>query len=134
MNRKYAEMNLASIKVRNPIRANLGDLESLQSSIRQIGLLCPLVVDPHDVLISGSRRLEACRRAGLTTVPVWRLEAEYDSMDALEVCSAENLCREPLSAEDLERLIQSKKDAMSGRPGMVRAIIRWFRNLFRRRT
>jgi ParB family chromosome partitioning protein len=132
MKRDLVELSVESIRVKSPLRGDLGDVESLANSVRQLGLLVPLVVDRHDVLISGARRLEACRRVGLTTVPAWRMDTEYDSIAALDVCSAENLCREPLSAEDVERLIRSKKQAMSGTGRLWRAVAGWFRKIFRR--
>lgn len=58
----------------NP-RKNLGDLSELADSIREQGILEPLVVEPVDehasrfVLLAGHRRLAAAVQAGLTTVP-----------------------------------------------------------------
>ncbi len=85
------------------------DLTSLEKSIRELGLLFPLVVNMKNVLISGYRRIEACRRAGLKTVPVLRMEADEDSLRALDILIQENLCRRDLNATELEELIGRKK-------------------------
>lgn len=56
----------------NP-RERVGDVSELADSIRQLGLLQPLVLLPKDdgrfLLIAGHRRLKACRQAGLLTAP-----------------------------------------------------------------
>lgn len=56
----------------NP-RERVGDVSELADSIRQLGLLQPLVLLPRDagrfLLIAGHRRLAACRLAGLRTAP-----------------------------------------------------------------
>ncbi|HTK56691.1 MAG TPA: ParB N-terminal domain-containing protein, partial [Gemmatimonadales bacterium] len=56
-------------------RTNFDDdaIESLALSIREVGILQPIVVRKSDggyELIAGERRLRAARRAGLATVPV----------------------------------------------------------------
>jgi N6-adenosine-specific RNA methylase IME4 len=61
---------LAEIRVGRRFRRELGDIDRLARSIAEVGLLHPLVVTPEFVLIAGRRRLEACRRLGLTRVPV----------------------------------------------------------------
>ncbi|MBM4142909.1 MAG: hypothetical protein FJ225_04845 [Lentisphaerae bacterium] len=117
MNRKYVELDIRSIVVAGRIRGDLGDLRSLEESIRRLGLLFPVIVDRRNVLISGARRLEACRLAGLQSVPAWQVDAEARGMTALDIQSAENLCREALSGDDLEKLINSKKSALSSDRG-----------------
>jgi len=73
-------------------------LQTLVESIRQRGLLQPLVVrrvaDGYE-LIAGERRLRAAERAGLQTVPVVMREA--NSQERLELALIENLQRENLS-------------------------------------
>lgn len=79
-------------------------LEELASSIREHGLLQPLIVrkvDDKYQLISGERRWRACRMAGLTEVPV--VLKELDDKQALEIGLIENLQREDLnSVEEAE--------------------------------
>jgi len=67
---------LADIYVLDNVREDLGDLEALAGSIREHGLLQPLLVQPDPdargtwVLVDGHRRLAACELAGLEVVPV----------------------------------------------------------------
>jgi len=109
------ELEVARITRRLELRRDLGDLGTLIASIRRLGLLNPLVVDRDGVLVSGTRRLAACREAGLPRVPVWRLDVAFDSIAALDIQSDENLCRIPLACDDLERHIANKKAVLQGK-------------------
>lgn len=75
-------------------------LEELSSSIREHGILTPLVVRPigggQYVLIAGERRWRAAGLAGLHQVPVVvRMDAEDEAVQ-LELALVENLQREDL--------------------------------------
>src|SRR6266849_2299040 len=63
-------MNIDQIQVGFRYRKDLGDVRGLADSIREVGLLHPVVVTPEGSLIAGQRRLEACRLLGWTEVPV----------------------------------------------------------------
>lgn len=106
--------NVAINKIveRPGLRNVADDLASLEKSIRELGLLFPLLVNANNVLIAGYRRLEACRRAGLTTVPVLRLDVDENSLRALDILIQENLCRRDLNIEELEQLIGRKKELL----------------------
>jgi len=90
-------------------------LNDLAASIRQYGVLQPLVVTRKEFqksdgglgteyeLIAGERRLRASKIAGLTQVPVIiRAEVDSDKMK-LELAIIENLQREDLNAMDRAR-------------------------------
>jgi ParB family chromosome partitioning protein len=74
-------------------------LQSLADSIKQEGLLEPIVVRPvgelHE-LVAGERRLKACQIANLTDIPVRIIEC--DDKTALRIRLVENLQREELNA------------------------------------
>ncbi len=74
-------------------------LQSLAASIRENGLLQPLVVRRSGEglyqIIAGERRWRACRLAGLTEVPAVILEA--DDLHAAQLALIENLQREDLN-------------------------------------
>lgn len=86
-------------------------LESLSQSIREKGVLQPLLVrekaDGSYEIIAGERRFRAAKMAGLTEVPV--IVKHMNDQEVLEVALVENLLRENLSAieeaEGLQRLI-----------------------------
>lgn len=73
-------------------------LKELEGSIRQHGILQPLLVRPFDgayQLIAGERRLKAARDAGLKTVPCRVLNLE--ERQVCEVAIEENLKRKDLN-------------------------------------
>ncbi len=78
-------------------RFNEENLEELVESIRDHGLIQPLVVrkvNGRYELIAGERRFRACRKLQLTNVPVVLREAS--DQDVLEMALIENLQREDL--------------------------------------
>ncbi|PKN44764.1 MAG: chromosome partitioning protein ParB [Deltaproteobacteria bacterium HGW-Deltaproteobacteria-17] len=107
-------------------------LEELTESIREKGLLSPLIVRSDDaggyVIIAGERRWRACRRAGLTRIPV--LLKETDELEAFELALVENIQREDLSpleeAESYRHLITSRNyqhDEVAQRVGKNRSTV-----------
>ena len=74
-------------------------LEALAASIKENGLIQPLVVRPIEDgryrLIAGERRWRACRMAGLKEAPAVILEA--DELRAAQLTLIENLQREDLN-------------------------------------
>jgi len=116
MNREFIELDADNVIVKSRFRKEPGDLATLENSIRNLGLLVPVIVDRNNVLISGGRRLEACRRAGVGRIPVLRLDTSYDSLAALDIQVDKNLCRRPLTGEELEQLIRRKKAKIEGKP------------------
>lgn len=75
-------------------------LQELADSIREHGLLQPLLVRPIPEggyqIVAGERRWRASRMAGLTNVPV--IIREFDDQKTMELALIENLQRENLNA------------------------------------
>lgn len=74
-------------------------LEELKESIRQYGVLQPVLVrkTPQGYeLIAGERRLRASKQAGLETIPA--IVRDYTDSEMTEVALIENLQREDLTA------------------------------------
>ena len=80
---------IQNIAVNGRFRRDLGDLTSLTASIRDLGLLHPVVVTSDLRLIAGARRLEACRQLGWTDIPVHIVDLE----DLLRAEHDENVVR-----------------------------------------
>ena len=78
---------------------DIEELESLAASIREHGVIQPLIVSPGKngvyVLIAGERRLQASRKAGLKTVPVVIRQATDQQL--LELAIIENVQRADLN-------------------------------------
>jgi ParB family chromosome partitioning protein len=90
------------------------ELQDLTASIREHGVLQPLIVTPGDmqgryILIAGERRLQAARLAGLASVPV--LVRQATDQQRLELAIIENVQRSDLSAlEQAEAYRQLAED------------------------
>jgi ParB family chromosome partitioning protein len=79
---------------------NEDELEELASSIRERGLVQPIIVRPRGAnayeIVAGERRWRACQRAGLTAIPV--IVRELSDKEMLELAIIENVQRSDLNA------------------------------------
>tara|TARA_B100000989_G_C19508636_1_gene457779 strand:+ start:499 stop:1350 length:852 start_codon:yes stop_codon:yes gene_type:complete len=92
-----------------------GALEELKNSIKERGIIQPLIVRKSDLqddkfeLIAGERRWQAAQAAGLHEVPAVIIEA--DNLKSLELAIIENVQRKDLNpveeAESYKRLIDN---------------------------
>jgi N6-adenosine-specific RNA methylase IME4 len=91
-------------------RRDLGDIASLAASIRDVGLLHPIVVRPDGVLIAGERRLEAYKSLGHGEIPV----TEVDLNEVARGELAENTDRKdflPSEIDAIRRALEPKEKA-----------------------
>jgi len=93
---------------RNPRRSfDDGELSELAASIKEHGVIQPIVVRPlkgstdRFEIIAGERRWRASQRAGLHEVPI--VPIEVSDTDALEIMIIENVQREDLNAMEEAR-------------------------------
>ncbi|HEX9123010.1 MAG TPA: ParB/RepB/Spo0J family partition protein [Actinomycetota bacterium] len=104
-------------------------LDALALSIREVGVLQPIVVRKTEAgfeLIAGERRLRAARKAGLATVPA--VVRESDDADSLREALIENIHREDLNpmelAEAFHELLDElglKQETLAERLGVSRS-------------
>jgi hypothetical protein len=64
----------------NPEIYELSAIDALMKSIVEVGLLQKLVVDQHDQVVSGNKRLEAVKRLGWNTVEIEKIEVSNDKI------------------------------------------------------
>jgi ParB family transcriptional regulator, chromosome partitioning protein len=80
-------------------RSEIGDLSDLTSSVKEKGILEPLLVKPTGIdswmIIAGERRWRAANLAGLTEVPC--IELDIDEKGIAEIALIENLQRKDLT-------------------------------------
>ena len=91
--------------VRNPDQPRRtfieADIEELAASIREKGILQPILVRPapgqagHYQIVAGERRWRAAQKAGLHSVPV--IVRELDDLDVMEIGIIENVQRADLN-------------------------------------
>ncbi len=87
----------------NQPRATMGNLTELANSIKDKGVLEPILVRPREasatgstlLIISGERRYRAAMEAGLQEIPV--IEMDVSEEEALEIALIENLQRKDLT-------------------------------------
>lgn len=82
-------------------------LEALARSIREVGVLQPVVVRRRDggyEMVAGERRLRAAKLAGLATIPA--IVREGDDSESLREALIENIHREDLSPLELASAFQ----------------------------
>ncbi len=107
-------------------------LNELAGSIKQLGLIQPITVrteeDGKYQLISGERRLKACKIAGLRKIPAYIRKA--DDQNLLEMALVENIQREDLNSIEVaisfQRLIEECKltqENLSERVGKKRSTV-----------
>ena len=86
----------------NPVqpRVDIGELSELIASVKEMGVLEPLLVKPTEVkgkwmIIAGERRWRAARAAGLREVPC--VEMNVDDRSVAEIALVENMQRKDLT-------------------------------------
>jgi len=91
-------------------RSELGDIRDLMSSIKEKGVLEPILVRPKDgryEIIAGERRYIASKKVGLKEMPC--IEMEVEDNEAMEISLIENLQRKNLDvfeeADGLQALV-----------------------------
>ena len=89
-----------SIITGDRIRKDLGDIQSLANSIREVGLISNIVVNEECKLLAGERRLSACKLLGWTEVEVSIINTA-DAEKELTVEIAENNLRKSFTNEEL---------------------------------
>jgi ParB family chromosome partitioning protein len=130
-----AQIPVESIQ-RNPRQPrekfDLEELENLAASIREHGVIQPLIVSPGKgglyTLIAGERRLQAARKAGLKTVPVVIRQATDQQL--LELALIENVQRADLNAieeaeayQHLAKEFKLSHETIAARVGKSRAAV-----------
>ena len=107
-------------------------LRELAASIKQRGVMQPLLVRPRDggryELIAGERRWRAAKEAGLTTVPVIIRQATDE--ESLELALIENIQREDLNPveearayEQLVTVFKLTQEQIADKVGRSRAAV-----------
>ena len=95
------------------------DMDALVESIKQCGVLTPVIARPHKdggyEILSGHRRVKACELAGITDIPVGVKNLDDDTATILLVDS--NLQREHILPSEKAFAYQMKLEAMKRKAG-----------------
>lgn len=105
--------------------------EELVASIKQVGLVQPIVVRPKEngyELIAGERRWKAAQTAGLANIPA--IIKDSSDLECLEIALIENLQREDLNAIDeanaylcLGQMFNMKQEEIAEKVGKNRVTV-----------
>ena len=95
------------------------DMDALVESIKQCGVLTPVIARPHKdggyEILSGHRRVKACELAGITDIPVVVKNLDDDTATILLVDS--NLQREHILPSEKAFAYQMRLEAMKRKAG-----------------
>lgn len=83
------------LKTNGQVRKELGDLTELTRSIKEKGILQPILIDKDNVVIAGHRRLEAAKLAGLKEIPAILTKVDNESRQEIQLI--ENIHRKDLN-------------------------------------
>lgn len=111
---KVKEIKLDEINIGDRFREDMGDIEELAASVKEMGILQPISVDGKYNLLAGGRRVEAARVTGLTSIPAVIQEVS-GKLSAREIELMENVCRKDFAWHERAKLEQEifrlKKEA-----------------------
>lgn len=120
MTTQIIEINKLHPFPENPFRViDDTEMEMLIDSIKESGVLTPLIVRPDDngefEIISGHRRFFACKKAGLEAVPV--IVSDMSREEARIVLVDTNLYRDGLLPSEKARGYRMKNEAIKRKAG-----------------
>ena len=121
------QLKITDIKIKKRIRKDLGDLSPLMESLRDHGLMNPVVVNRKHELIAGHRRLESARRLGWEHIEATVMDT-VGELGMLELEVEENILRRDFSADELAEA--RKKLEKLRNPGFFKRLWLWIKHMF----
>jgi ParB family chromosome partitioning protein len=128
------QVPIESIKVKERIREEMGDISALAESMKRFGQISPILISSDKVLIAGGRRLEAARSLGWNSINAVIAEIT-DELTMLEYEREENIQRANFTPTE-EATANEKIHELRNPPLFRRvwnAIVRFFRRIFKRK-
>jgi hypothetical protein len=108
-------LRISKIKIGERFRKDMGDIDALERSIQQLGLLQPIVVTMDHKLVAGERRILAARRLGWKVIPAHVIDIA--SMLSGEI--AENVIRKDFTPSErlaIAEAVEAELGERRGRP------------------
>ncbi|MGB9620890.1 MAG: ParB N-terminal domain-containing protein [Brevinematia bacterium] len=106
------EVEISKIKVKERQRKYIGDITPLKRSMKEIGLLNPIIISDDYTLIAGYRRLLSAKELGWTKIPARIISSDKKHLfDDIEF--DENYARKNLFQEEIDKIIENKKPKKS---------------------
>ena len=128
------DVAIESIKIKQRVRRDPGDVAPLMESLRRYGQLTPIILNQKNELIAGHRRLEAAKRLGWSSIRAIIVDRTSE-LEMLEVEMEENIQRRDFTPEELT--IGYRRIDRLQHPGCLKRLVSGIflagRQLFRRR-
>lgn len=129
-------VKISDIKLKNRVRQDLGDIDSLKESLKTYGLLNPITITQDYILIAGERRLQAAKQLGWENINANIID-NADEIKQLEMEIEENNQRKEFSGDELlegyERLKKLKQPSLWTKiKKMLSQFFEWIKGLFKK--
>ncbi len=123
------KVKIKDIIVKNRIRKEIGNLESLMESMNKFGQLHPIILNSKLQLITGNRRLEAAKRLGWIRIDENIIEVS-NKLELLEIEIEENIQRKDFTEDDIAEAY--KKLSKLKKKNIFRRFFDFFTKFFKR--
>ena len=113
-----SDINIKDIIIADRTRKDMGQIEILMRSIKDIGLMQPIGVNKKNELLFGHRRYLACKGLGWETIPcnVFEIDAD-DRLKPLKMERHENEIRKEMTPSEKVAIAEKIEEALKGRWG-----------------
>src|SRR5712664_3579637 len=83
------DLSVSHVVVENRIRKDMGNLDELLNSIKEVGLIQPIVLSRENKLIAGERRFRCLQKLGVATLVHAHHFVFNDELDGLKIKAME---------------------------------------------
>ncbi len=122
-------VRIAEIQIKKRARHDLGDINELAKSMKNHGLLNPIILTEEKILISGHRRVTAAKKLGWKTIES-RILPDLTERERFEMEIDENLYRKDFTSDEIVEAFHRLEKLKN--PGFLRKVISALRNFFSR--
>ena len=126
------EIEIRKIKCRRRIRKDIGDISSLENSLKKYGLINPIVINSKNELLAGYRRLLAAKKLKWKAINARVIKAK-NKLDKLNIELEENVTRKDFTRAELEKGMNLKAELLKIQklPWFIRLLYQIFKSILR---
>lgn len=133
------EVAISKIKIKKRVRKDIGNLDSLISSIKKNGLINPIIINSNYELLAGYRRFMSVKKLKWKTIEVKVINAS-DKLSKLNIELEENITRKDFTHEEMEKGMGLKAELLKLQNmhpllriiyQIYRAVVRFFKKIFK---
>ncbi len=101
-------ININDIKLNSQYLRTETDVDTLKTSIENVGLINPLTINKENELLAGARRYTALKELGITEIPVHIVDRQTLEQELISI--DENLVRKPLDKLEFEKCLNRGRE------------------------